>query len=81
MQQPLQAPTLEIRSIRLAREDPGSDILDKKPVVDEFGQWLPVDWPDKVKSPEQLKRDWAAEEASLGTENFDWWEYGGYPEN
>jgi hypothetical protein len=40
-----------------------------------------VDWPGKVKSLEQLKRDWAAEEASLDTENFDWCEYGGYPEN
>jgi hypothetical protein len=78
MLQPLGAPTLEIRSVRLAREDPGSDILDKKPVVDEFGQWLPVDWPGKVKSPEQLKREWAAEEASLRTENFDWCKYGGY---
>ena len=35
---------------RLSKEDPGSDILDKKPVVDEFGQWIPADWPGKVKT-------------------------------
>jgi hypothetical protein len=39
-QAPVGKPTLEIRSVQLAKEDPGSDILDKKPVVDEFGQGL-----------------------------------------
>ena len=78
MQQPLGSPTLEIRSVRLAREDPGSDVLDKKPVVDQFGQWIPVDWPGKVKSHEQLQREWAAEEASLRAGDFGWCEYGGY---
>ena len=29
-----------IRSARLAREDPGDALLDDKPVVDEFGQWI-----------------------------------------
>ena len=50
MQMPLGKPTLEIRSARLSKEDPGSEILDKKPVVDEFGQWIPADWPGKVKT-------------------------------
>ena len=37
MHYPLHKPTLEIRSIRLEKEDPGSEILEKLPVVDEFG--------------------------------------------
>ncbi|HWI57658.1 MAG TPA: hypothetical protein VNZ22_10560 [Bacillota bacterium] len=78
MQQPLGHPTLELRSVQLAKEDPGSDILDAKPVVDEFGQWMPVDWPDKVKSLDQLQREWAAEEANLHPGDFDWCPYGGY---
>jgi hypothetical protein len=65
MQQPHGRPTLEIRSVRLAKDDPGSDVLDLKPVVDEFGQWIPADWPGKVKSLDQLKQAWAAEEADL----------------
>ena len=50
MQQPLGSPTLEIRSVRLSKEDPGSDVVDKKPVVDEFGQWMPAEWPGKRKA-------------------------------
>ncbi|HEY5912395.1 MAG TPA: hypothetical protein VJA21_17475 [Verrucomicrobiae bacterium] len=78
MQAPLGKPTLEIRSVRLAKEDPGSDVLDLKPVVDEFGQWKPADWPGKVKSLEQLKKDWVAEEASLDARDFGYCKYGGY---
>lgn len=78
MQTPLGKPTLEIRSVRLSKDDPGSSILDKKPVVDEFGQWMPADWPGKVKSLDQLKKEWAAEEAALGAGDFGYCKYGGY---
>ena len=47
-------------------------------MVDEFGQWIPVDWPGNAKSLAQLQRDWAAEEASLRAEDFGWCQYGGY---
>ena len=72
---PLGKPTLEIRSVRLAKEDPGSDILDKKPVVDPFGQWIPAQWVRKVKSLEELKKEWAAEEAGLRSGDFDYCGY------
>jgi hypothetical protein len=75
---PLGKPALEIRSVALAKEDPGSDVLDRKPVVDEFGQWIPADWDGKVKSLEQLKKAWAAEEAALKGGGFDYCKYGGY---
>ena len=78
MQAPLGKPTLDIRSVQLSKEDPGSDILDKKPVVDEFGQWIPADWPGKVKSLDQLEKEWAAEEAGLGEGGFGYCKYGGY---
>jgi len=78
MQQPLGRPTLEIRSVRLAKEDPGSDILDPKPVVDEFGQWMPVDWPGKARNLEQLKQEWSTEERALHPGGFGWCAYGGY---
>ncbi len=78
MQAPLGRPTLEIRSVRLSKDDPGSDILDKKPVVDELGQWIPVDWPGKVRSLDQLKKEWAAEDAGLRAGDFGYCKYGGY---
>ena len=62
MRTPLGKPTLEIRSVRLSNEDPGSDVLDRKPVVDQFGQWIPADWPGKIISLEQMKKEWAAED-------------------
>ena len=78
MQQPLGKPALEIRSVRLAKDDPGSDVLDQKPVVDEFGQWMPADWPGKVKNLDQLKQEWTTEQASLHPGDFGWCPYGGY---
>jgi hypothetical protein len=78
MQTPLGKPTLEIRSVSLAKEDPGSGLLDQKPVVDEFGQWIPADWSSKVKSLAQLKQEWAAEEAGLRPGDFGFCPYGGY---
>ena len=75
---PLGNPTLEIRSVALARDDPGSDVLDKKPVVDEFGQWMPAGWSGKVKSLEQAKKEWAAEESGLRAGDFGYCKFGGY---
>lgn len=80
MRTPLNKPTLEIRSIRLAKDDPGSDVLDHKPIVDQFGQWIPADWPNKIISLDQLKRSWAAEDKALGSGDFGWCKYGGYRE-
>lgn len=75
---PLGKPTLEIRSVSLAKEDPGSDVLEKKPVVDEFGQWMHADWPGKIRSLEQARKEWAAEEAGLKAGDFGLCKYGGY---
>jgi hypothetical protein len=78
MRTPLGKPTLEIRSVRLSKDDPGSDVLDHKPIVDQFGQWIPADWPGKIISLAQLQNDWASEAAALGPGDFDFCKYGGY---
>lgn len=78
MRTPLGKPTLELRSVKLAKEDPGSDVLDRKPVVDQFGQWIAADWPGKIISLEQLQKDWASEDAALGAGDFGFCKYGGY---
>ena len=61
---PVGNPTLEIRNVRLSNDDPGSTILDKLPVVDEFGQWIPAEYPGKIRSLEQLKSEWDREDKS-----------------
>jgi hypothetical protein len=75
---PVGAPVLEIRSMTLAKEDPGDALLDAKPLVDEFGQWIHDEWPGKAKNLDQLQTAWAAEEKALGPGDFDYCKYGGY---
>ena len=75
---PVGKPTLEIRDVRLSNEDPGSDILDAVPVVDEFGQWIPAQYPRKIKDLDQLKKEWAVEDQSLQPGGFGYCKYGGY---
>jgi hypothetical protein len=78
MEYPIAKATLEIRSMQLAKEDPGSDFLEGKPVLDEFGQWAHAEWPRKIKSREQLDKEVAAEDKALKPGNFGYCEYGGY---
>ena len=78
MQNPLGEPVLEIRNVHLAKEDPGSDFLEKLPVVDEFGQWIYADWPGKARNLEQLKAEWTQEEKALKAGDFNYGKYGGY---
>ncbi len=78
MEKPLDTPTLELRSAALATEDPGSEVIEPKPLVDRFGQWIPVDWPRKIHSLEQLEAEWAAEEQSLAPGEYNYCKYGGY---
>lgn len=79
MTYPINRPKLEIRSIKLTTEDVGSDFLEKKPVLDVFGQWAHADWPGKIHSKEQLTEE-LAEEAKTFTDSsqFNTCEYGGY---
>ncbi len=79
MDYPLGSPTLEIRSVELSKEDPGSAFLEAGPHVDEFGQWAHADWPRKIESREQLENELAAEQnAFKDTSEFGYCEYGGY---
>jgi hypothetical protein len=80
MDYPLNQPVIEIRSVQLAKDDPGNDWLepDKKPVVDEFGQWANADWSRKIKSREQLRQELADEDRNLAPGDFGYDRFGGY---
>jgi hypothetical protein len=71
-------PQLEIRSIKLSKEDPGDVVLEPKVLVDKFGQWIPAEWPGKAHSLDDLKKAWAVEEAGLKSGGFGYDKYGGY---
>jgi hypothetical protein len=75
---PVGNPTLDIRNVHLSNDDPGSEVIDKLPVVDEFGQWIPAEYPGKAKSLEQLKSDWDREDKSLHPGEFGYCKYGGF---
>ncbi len=78
MQDPIGSPTIEIRSARLDKESPGDAVLEPKPLVDEFGQWIHADWPGKAKTLDELKAAWSAEEKTLKPGNFEYCQYGGF---
>jgi hypothetical protein len=82
MQYPINHPTIELRNIHLAKQDEGSEFLEGKPVVDEFGQWSHVDYSRKIKSRAQLEAELAAEEKTWGDGGqFGYCELGGYKES
>ncbi|MDH6306452.1 hypothetical protein M2459_003176 [Parabacteroides sp. PF5-5] len=79
MRNPVNDPTLEIRSVSLDVEDPGEALLQEGYLVDAFGQWATKDWTGKVKSSEELQAAWKAEDEQLETPlSSEVSQYGGY---
>jgi hypothetical protein len=78
MPNPVGSPTLEIRSVSLAKTDPGDAALDGKPLVDEFGQYRHAEWPGKAHSLDDLEKAWADEDKSLANLPVDRCVYGGF---
>ncbi|HEY2017140.1 MAG TPA: hypothetical protein VGH38_26725, partial [Bryobacteraceae bacterium] len=74
MQTPLGKPTFELRNVHLAKESPGDAVLEQKPLVDEFGQWINSD----RRTLQDLKREWAAEDETLRPGDFGHCRYGGF---
>ena len=78
MEDPVGSPTLEIRSIRLAKTSPGDQVLEGLPVVDRLGQFTGESWTGKATSLEALTADWVEEEERLTPGEFGYCRYGGY---
>jgi hypothetical protein len=78
MADPVGSPTLEIRSVALAKTDPGDAVLDGTPIVDQFGQYRHAAWPGKANSLDDLQKAWAAEDATLARLPADRCTYGGF---
>jgi hypothetical protein len=77
MNKPIGTPTVEIRNIHLSMVAEDS-IFSPIPLVDEFGQWIPDEWPGKAKTIEELKAAWDTEDKELTTGNFNFSKFGGF---
>ena len=64
MQDPAQATQVTLCSFALAKDIPADDIVDRHPVIDRYGQWIPEKWDGKAYSDAQLKSEWAKEDDS-----------------
>ncbi len=78
MDRPTGRPSLEIQNFRLT-EAPEDSIMSDSPLIDEFGQWIPAEWPGKAKSLDELKTAWSEEEKSLKNNDLKVSRYGGFP--
>jgi hypothetical protein len=58
---PAEPTQVTLCNFRLTRDVPLNDILDRHPVLDRFGQWIPEKWENKAYNGEDLKRFWADE--------------------
>jgi hypothetical protein len=64
MRYPNEPAQFTLYNFTLRDDVPQDDILDKKPLIDRFGQWIPENWKDKAHSEEHLKSLWSADRLS-----------------
>ncbi|MDA2929285.1 hypothetical protein MYX84_04950, partial [Acidobacteria bacterium AH-259-O06] len=48
------------------------DILDKRPLIDQYGQWIPENWEKKAHSDEQLQEFWEHDRLTPAEYPFCW---------
>jgi hypothetical protein len=77
MRLPIGSPTLEIRNVQLTMNAQDT-VFGPVPLVDEFGQWIPADWPGKAKTIDDLKAAWDNEDKELQPGNFNVSKFGGF---
>lgn len=68
---------LSVRGMALVPEVEEDAILDRRAVIDRFGQWKDEDWPGKAHSPEELRRMWDRDR--LPAAKFPFCDLGGDP--
>jgi hypothetical protein len=61
MRYPNQPSQFTIYNFTLRDDVPADDILDRKPLIDRYGQWLPENWPGKAHTDEELRALWDAD--------------------
>ena len=79
MHAPIGDQVMKLRSVTLAKEDPGDQYLGDIPVVDEFGQYNLGDWEGKIHSLQQLREEWKTEDnLPVNREQYRYSRFGGF---
>ena len=79
--QPMREATLKLGPLALLKEPATDEIYVDKPVIDQFGQWIPREWPGKVHSVEEARTAWRKDDEDLAkakAEDFGFCRYGGW---
>ncbi|MGC1836982.1 MAG: hypothetical protein WA674_01465 [Candidatus Acidiferrales bacterium] len=76
MHYPTQPAQVTFCNFTLAKDVPANDIVDRHPVIDRYGQWIPAKWIGKAYSDDDLKKLWATED--LQPEKYPYCPLGGY---
>jgi hypothetical protein len=61
MRHPSQPSQLTLYNFTLREDVPADDIIDRKPLIDPYGQWIPENWPGKAHGDDGLRTLWAAD--------------------
>ncbi len=61
MRHPSQPSQITIYNFTLRDDVPADDIIDKKPLIDSFGQWIPENWTGKAHTAQDLRALWDAD--------------------
>jgi hypothetical protein len=77
MRYPSQDSQFTIYNLTLREDVPEDDILDRKPLIDRFGQWVPENWKNKARSEEQLQALW--DQDQLQPQDYGYCPAGGDP--
>jgi hypothetical protein len=77
MRLPIGSPSIEFSNVRLTMA-PEDSIFGPVPLVDEYGQWIPADWPGKASSLADLEAAWGEEENALQPGEFNVSQCGGF---
>jgi hypothetical protein len=74
--------TLRLGPMRLETDTVADEVYLDRPVVDEFGQWIPDKWTGKIRTADELKAAWKKEDAELAKgEDFGMCRFGGWRES
>jgi hypothetical protein len=70
MRYPGRTSRLTVDNFTLRKDVPADDILDRRPLIDEYGQWIPEEWPNKAHDDRELRDLWAADTAAPADYGF-----------
>jgi hypothetical protein len=80
MDNPPDNSNIEIYSITLTKEKPVEKVIEPTLLVDKFGQWIPVEWDNKIHTIKELEEAWSRDDSILNVQSkiLERSKYGGF---